>query len=401
MSETPQKPVIVLADDLTGAAEIAAFVSSQGLPALLTWCDALPSEIGRITVVIDTETRNLEDTQAQRRITEILGQERFPDGDIYVKIDSTLRGPIQAILTILSSWKSEESGSSILLAPAYPRMKRTTKGGVQYVNAIPVSEGPAGTDPVAPASTSHLENLLPGGDFVLLEAPASVSDLSVHELAAVLEVHRGAGRHVLFDAALEADLELLGRALKHVPFPIIVGSGGLARHLWSEPTPADIPRVHAPILIVAGSFNPVVRTQLARLERGVSCHHLGHPPDIGSLSGLLPQALIISTPKDRTQPEYAAAYILDALEEVIQTVRPGALLLTGGDTALNVLKRLKATALEIRGELLPGVPLGSIAGGPFSGLPVATKAGGFGEEDLLQRAVQRLSTPYATKARAF
>jgi uncharacterized protein YgbK (DUF1537 family) len=70
----------------------------------------------------------------------------------------------------------------------------------------------------------------------------------------------------------------------------------------------------------------------------------------------------------------------------VERARPGALLLTGGETAIAVLRSLGAGGLRLTGELEPGLALGILAGGPFDGLAVMTKAGGFGDADALVRA---------------
>ena len=41
-------------------------------------------------------------------------------------------------------------------------------------------------------------------------------------------------------------------------------------------------------------------------------------------------------------------------------------------------------------EVMGGVPLGTLTGGTADGLPVVTKAGGFGTEDVLVRAVRAI-----------
>ena len=64
----------------------------------------------------------------------------------------------------------------------------------------------------------------------------------------------------------------------------------------------------------------------------------------------------------------------------------GAILLTGGETAIAVLRTLGASGLRLAGEIEPGLALGTLAGGPFDGLVVMTKAGGFGDGDALERA---------------
>jgi uncharacterized protein YgbK (DUF1537 family) len=79
------------------------------------------------------------------------------------------------------------------------------------------------------------------------------------------------------------------------------------------------------------------------------------------------------------------ARLADAVRARVEHARPGALLLTGGETAIAVLRALGAGGLRLAGELEPGIALGGLAGGPFDGLMTATKAGGFGDADALVR----------------
>jgi uncharacterized protein YgbK (DUF1537 family) len=61
----------------------------------------------------------------------------------------------------------------------------------------------------------------------------------------------------------------------------------------------------------------------------------------------------------------------------------GPLVLCGGDTASVVCRALDIRAIELRREIAPGIPCGLLQGGPFDGLPVVTKSGGFGSPDAL------------------
>jgi uncharacterized protein YgbK (DUF1537 family) len=69
---------------------------------------------------------------------------------------------------------------------------------------------------------------------------------------------------------------------------------------------------------------------------------------------------------------------------------PGGVILTGGDTAAAVFYALECEAFILGGEIQPGVVWGTLADGPFCGLPVVTKAGGFGEPDALLHALDFL-----------
>ena len=63
---------------------------------------------------------------------------------------------------------------------------------------------------------------------------------------------------------------------------------------------------------------------------------------------------------------------------------PATLVLTGGDTAIAVLRRLGCGSLEVPGEFEPGVPVSgaTLTDGPVR---IVTKAGGFGDADLFVR----------------
>ena len=65
--------------------------------------------------------------------------------------------------------------------------------------------------------------------------------------------------------------------------------------------------------------------------------------------------------------------------------------LSGGNTAELVSDTIGAAAIRLQDEVLPGIPWGIFHGGLFDGLPVATKAGGFGDENALVNAANLLS----------
>jgi uncharacterized protein YgbK (DUF1537 family) len=86
--------------------------------------------------------------------------------------------------------------------------------------------------------------------------------------------------------------------------------------------------------------------------------------------------------------------IADALGKVavqiLQKAPLSGLVLTGGDLATGVCDQLGTSALRIEEEVLPGIPCSTLMDGPFQGLRLITKAGGFGEKDALWRIIQYL-----------
>jgi uncharacterized protein YgbK (DUF1537 family) len=69
---------------------------------------------------------------------------------------------------------------------------------------------------------------------------------------------------------------------------------------------------------------------------------------------------------------------------------PSALIIFGGDTAYGVLKALGARGIVLHAEPLPGVPVGTIAGGQLDGTLIATKAGAFGDDRTLSRLLDSI-----------
>ena len=82
--------------------------------------------------------------------------------------------------------------------------------------------------------------------------------------------------------------------------------------------------------------------------------------------------------------EFAASIRLDLC---------GGLILTGGDTAAQILDAFEAKSIRSRAEVLAGIPQGEILGGAADGLPVITKSGAFGAQDALSRCVETLRAP--------
>jgi uncharacterized protein YgbK (DUF1537 family) len=86
--------------------------------------------------------------------------------------------------------------------------------------------------------------------------------------------------------------------------------------------------------------------------------------------------------------------VADALAQVARRLitesQVGASVLTGGDIAAAVCAKLKASAIWLRGEIQPGIAWGVLIGGLCPGLPVVTKAGGFGTDEALAVAIRKL-----------
>jgi uncharacterized protein YgbK (DUF1537 family) len=99
---------------------------------------------------------------------------------------------------------------------------------------------------------------------------------------------------------------------------------------------------------------------------------------------------VVHSPEAR---DASSASFVDPLAEVVARLADKGtfegLVLTGGETAVGVARRLGASGIKLQGEVETGVPIGTLIGpNPY---PVVTKAGGFGGPVTLVGAVEALA----------
>jgi uncharacterized protein YgbK (DUF1537 family) len=333
----------ILADDFTGACDAAgAFGASESTFV------ALGTEFSDADVVaIDLDLRERADGEAQATTHAVA--RRLPAGRVFLKIDSTLRGPIAGLIAGALSGTQKELA---MIAPAFPEHGRLLHEGCLLIEG---RRGPS------------LHEILGMQRAALLGANFARSSRQV-EQAVEHATMRGA-RHVVVDTDAPDCLKGLAEAWRTHPEWLLVGSAGLARQVAGVPSIAaatPIAMRDGPLLIVAGSPAAATRAQLERLSQ---CEA---------------NVVIMSTPPTTERDAGEAAHsVADAVATWSQTHRPGAVVLVGGATARAVCERFNAHGVRLVGELSPGIPCGSLIGGFWDGMPVVTKAGGFGSPNTL------------------
>src|SRR5688572_18596170 len=155
MRTNPQPSIAVLADDLTSAADGAAPFVARGLTASIGR-GQLPRQASAV-VAVDSGSRSATSSQAFERVARLT--DRLASRDVlYKTVDSTLRGHIAQELEACFAASGRKS---LVFAPAFPQAGRTTVGGIQFVDGVPVSDSAYGRDPVHPARYSALADLVP------------------------------------------------------------------------------------------------------------------------------------------------------------------------------------------------------------------------------------------------
>jgi len=407
----------VIADDLTGANDTGVQFARRGARTIvpLDWRDRGPLEREADVLVLNTASRALSAPAAARRVRRAAAAaQRAKVEAVYKKVDSTLRGNVGAELeALLAAFPSPLA----LLAPAFPPAGRTVRDGVLLVHGTPVDRTAAGRDPVTPVRESHLPTLL----AARLRRPLHPLRLdllrgSPARLAAAVRGWRAAGGVILADAETPQDLARLARLARREALAVTAGSAGLALALagalrWPGRGRARPPGGHRPVLLAVGSPNPVsqeqaacagragvclVRVRVAEVVAGPARQRRELARAVAQAAGSLAEGCdaAIVLPPGRRLPASAAGTLSGFLGRAVAGVArgwaPGGLVLCGGDIAMAACRALVADGVELLGEVEPGLPWGRLLGGPAAGLPVATKAGGFGTPEAFVRAVQFL-----------
>ena len=397
----------VIADDLTGSLDTGLQFHKKGLMTLvpLNWRN--PSVNGQ-ALSLNTNSRNIPGDEAYLRVYRSCRKIKVKN--LYKKIDSTMRGNVgREILAILDARKIPKA----VVIPTVPVMGRTVEKGILRVHGIPLLRTPYAKDPFHPIFTSYLPDLLARetGESVGYIGLSSVRK-GPSFLARKIESRRE--RLLILDTVSESDLKIIAEACELLPGKVLpCGSVGLADKLKIteiRPNKGERIKSKSPILIISASRNPRTADQIREAQKDFffpviepDLESLTHPKSAAKgireiCARVLPllsreKGIILTTTFQKHlegEEETISKSLGRAAEALLKQRRFGALVLTGGDLAMGVYTRLSATALRIEDEVLPGIPLSTLADGPFARLRLVTKAGGFGEKDAMVRIIQYL-----------
>ncbi|MBB2203032.1 four-carbon acid sugar kinase family protein [Gluconacetobacter tumulisoli] len=412
--------MIIIADDLSGAADCAITCVAAGHEVSVALTGDLDMARSHV-VAIDADTRGLSPAEAQlvaRRIGDIHAR---PGRTVFRKIDSTLRGHLAIELAATLAARRVHGPAVIVLAPAFPVMGRTTRGGIQYLHRLPLEETEIWRYEKMPGRAILSDMLAVAG----LRASVLPLDVVRNDGLATALLAAEAGVDVLVcDAETDMDLARIVTAGAELGDRAIwAGSAGLARFVsGSLPSGATrpVPRVPVaqsagPILFVIASLSAVSARQVAMLAECADVAHVRITPTTlragagtpdwrrarDELSRVLTgvkqdgKDVVVSLAPEPGASLADGASLSVALGALLApwAGHVGALVASGGETARAILLAFGATGLRLVGEVQPGVPV-AIAEGAVT-YPVITKAGAFGDEATLMtcRALLKQQDP--------
>ncbi len=388
----PLPSLRIVADDLSGAADCAASFADAARPVPVYLQGGLPDGP---CWALDTDTRAMDEASAVEATRRVFGQLAVGGASqlVYKKIDSTLRGHVGAELA--AALAAAPQFAAALVAPAFPQQGRTLAGGKLLVHGRAADSAAHGGDLVAILEAAGLKTAL--------LRPAAAGEL-LPSIAAALA---GGARALVIDAASDAELALVARALLQPAAPCLLaaGSAGLARAVAAHDgrAPAMDTPAPGPVLTLVGSFSPASAAQVAQVERGgdalvlrltapqwLEQRHAGPRQDAlaAARTALLQgRHVLFAVAGEVVQP--FTRLLVQGIAAATAPLVPhaAACVLTGGDTARAMFDALGIACLQVTGELEPGISVGVAAS--QGGRHFILKAGGFGNALALRRVIGR------------
>lgn len=390
--------VVIVADDLTGALDVAGPFANRGHA---TWVavDRRRVEAAHFAAAevlsVNATSRHLPAAQAAALVSETIEQLCVADAEILIKkVDSTLRGNVVAeTLAALAA----SGRPNAIVVPAFPAQGRTVHGAVVHVHGVALPQTAFARDALSPPPLEPLDRVFRRAAPEALVARASPQ--GPFPLAA-----RGQPMRIfVVDSANDADLDATVRALgAGIGDCVLVGSAGVAaaaaRVCMHDRPNLPPPRVEGDILMVVGSRAEQCAQQVEVLAREPGVAVFAAPDGAVADQAILVDRTRVAVLRAVASTDGAVANAADVARglaacalRVLRSRDIGALLATGGDTAIALLSAMEVSALQVMGDLLPGIPYARLTVQGRT-LWLITKAGGFGAPDTLRQVVARLRT---------
>jgi D-threonate/D-erythronate kinase len=423
----------IISDDLTGANDSGVQLAKKNLSSTVVFdYENASVPIKPDVLIVDTDSRALTEEEAHKAASQaalFLQREGYPH--LYKKVDSTLRGNIAAELTAVEQVYQPEI---VVIAPAFPKMKRQTIQGNHFVDGVLITDTEFSKDPKTPVTEAFIPELLKQyQDREIALVDEGMLHQSEEEINQTIYTFLDQGvTWFVCDSETEEDLQRICSIFSSLHKKTVwVGSAGLIEYLpealkLTNSTKAYQEEVNIEkTLIVSGSLSEVTRQQLCKVESLQDSFFIEVDPvtlvkNTFKIDHYLAQLkqnsqyahyvlYVKSSEEKRLSAKKAGEELGLTLTEISEVISKGlgqmakgilenfpsiqGLVLTGGDTAKAVCSELNISEMELYSEVEPGLPYGRLRSTDRSYWAV-TKAGGFGHEQSLVNA-----SKYMTKKR--
>jgi uncharacterized protein YgbK (DUF1537 family) len=360
----------VIADDLTGAAELGAIGLRHGLRAEIVR-SGKPSGTADL-VCVDTDSRACEPAEAAQRAAAAAKLLRAAGAKwIYKKVDSALRGQVTSeVEAVMQQLRLERA----LLLPANPSLGRTIKAGHYFLRGRPLHKTEFANDPHFPRRSSHVLRLvkvpekfsmrLANGDRLLTDGTIVIGDAETSAdvqgwTASCDSQMLPAGGSEFFNALLNAEAPVLEHGPATLPelstakeFFVVGTSTQAARKFVAAARLRKTPVFSLPQELAWGAefTPPAVEAVTQRVVAALALQ----PRVILNVG--LPQV------RDAEVARRLSENVVRVAERVLRQLRVARVFAEGGATAAELVRRMGWARLEVLRELAPGVATLAVEG---------------------------------------
>ena len=409
----------VIADDFTGATDIAGMLVKGGMRTIQTIGvpprGTIPGDVDAVVVALKTRSIPARDAVALSLEALKALQEAdcvrffFKYCSTFDSTDAGNIGPVGDAL--LDALKSNQA----IYCPAFPVNGRTIFFGHLFVGDVLLSDSHMRHHPLTPMTDASLVRVLARQTQhkVGLVALKEVQSGSATLRAALDKLAAEGVRHVVVDAVADTDLGIIGEAVGDDT--LVTGGSGVAlglpaayrrRGLLAHKADADaLPKVTGAAAVLAGSCSAATLGQIAAfkgpqlaLDTDAICRgepvsekalawakdKLGNGPILLSASDKPDAVKALQAKYGIEKSSHAIEKTMAALARGLVSAGVGRLVVAGGETSGAVVGALDVTALRIGPEIDPGVPwTASVGAKPML---LALKSGNFGAPDFFTKA---------------
>lgn len=420
----------VIADDYTGASDLANTLTREGVRTVQTI--GVPDDALALpeadAVVVSLKSRSIPAAEA---VEQSLAAARWLTArgasHILFKVCSTFDSTDEGNIGPVTDALRAATGAAIVpVTPAFPETLRTVYMGHLFVGDVPLDESPLRHHPLNPMTDADLRRVLArqsAGRVGLV--PLRTVAAGAQAISARLDQLAGDGRTAaILDAVFDADLEAIGAAV--APLPLSTGASGLGlglaralvatgrvlRRADAGPDLAQGVGGHA--AVVAGSCSTATLEQIALAERDMPVLRLdaerlvtrGSAEVASALDwarARLPDGPVLIAASDdpqkvaeaqarfgRVETGRAVEHATAAISEGLVAAGVRRLVVAGGETSGASVDRLRLPAFLVGPEIAPGVPLLRTAGQAGPAMLLALKSGNFGGPDFFARALSMM-----------
>lgn len=430
-----------IADDYTGATDLASFLVASGLRTLQVNGLPVSSQLDELSnidaIVIALKTRNepvdeaVEQTLVALKTLENIGCEKY-----YIKycstFDSTDEGNIGPVIDACLDYLNQHS---TLVCPALPVNGRTVYQGNLFVFDQLLHESPMKDHPLTPMTDCSLLRMIEAqgkGKTALI--PYHVVDQGADAVHKACSELKDTSQYLVIDALNDSHLIAMHKAIDE--FPLITGGSGLALALGQvfarrggalSDAHSTVTPINAPTLILSGSCSAMTQKQ-------VEAYKSTKPYLVIDVDKLVSKEQTVDTilswldtvkqdaplvtatalPEDmrQNQKKYGTNVLSELIEQTFSDLAFRAhtelgfsnFIVAGGETSGAVVNGLGVTSFLIGKPIAPGVPMVQTKAVPTKmaqtkikqvkqteSLNLALKSGNFGQSDFFFKAVETLS----------